>query len=27
VQELAIKPLDAAVGHDQLHPDRPADEG
>jgi hypothetical protein len=27
VQELAITPLDAAVGHDQLHPDRPMDEG
>jgi hypothetical protein len=27
VQELAITPLDAAVGHDQPHPDRPVDEG
>jgi hypothetical protein len=27
VQELAITPLDAAVGHDQLHPDRPVDKG
>ena len=27
VQELAIAPLDAAVGHDQLHSDRPVDEG
>lgn len=25
VQELAITPLDAAVGRDQLHSDRPAD--
>jgi Uncharacterized conserved protein (DUF2304) len=27
VQELAITPLDAAVGHDQLPSDRPVDEG
>jgi uncharacterized protein DUF2304 len=27
VQELAITPLDAAAGHDQLHSDRPVDEG
>jgi hypothetical protein len=27
VQELAITPLDAAVGHDRLHPDRPVEEG
>jgi hypothetical protein len=26
VQELAITPLDARVGHDHLHPDRPSDE-
>jgi hypothetical protein len=26
VQELAITPLDAAVGHDQLHSDHPADD-
>ena len=27
VQELAITPLDAAPGHDELHSDRPVDEG
>jgi hypothetical protein len=27
VQELAITSLDTATGHDQLHSDRPADEG
>jgi hypothetical protein len=27
VQELAITPLDAAVGPDPRHPDRPVDEG
>jgi hypothetical protein len=27
VQELAITPLDAATGHDELHSDRPVDEG
>jgi hypothetical protein len=27
VQELAITPLDGAVEHDQLHSDRPMDEG
>jgi hypothetical protein len=26
VQELAITPLDASVGHDELQPDRPVDE-
>jgi N-acetyl-anhydromuramyl-L-alanine amidase AmpD len=27
VQELAITPLDDAVGHDQLQPDRQVDDG